>query len=198
MPDLPSATQITDLVSLLAPGLIISGIRVRAITGSTPDLKDRLISYGVISTAYFAAIAPLFNIEGGLELPRWLWSFLQYFALPVCIGVGLAYEYQFKISYIIAEKIRLHIAHHLPASWDYKFEGLPDTTFLLVTLNDGTQIAGLWAKGSFASSSKDERDLLIAEMWDIPEGEAQWEPLTPKRSILICSKDVRHIEFLGV
>lgn len=56
MADLPTAVQITELASLLAPGLIIATIRDRAITGSAPELKDRIFAYGLISTAYFAAV----------------------------------------------------------------------------------------------------------------------------------------------
>ncbi len=197
MADLPTPAQITSLASLLAPGLIISTIRVRAITGSVPDFKDRIFSYGLISTAYFAAVTPLFHVNWGIELTGWLWSFLQYFAVPVLIGIGAAYVYQHKLSYRLAEKAHLHLAHHLPASWDYAFEGMPETSFLLVTLQDGTQVAGRWAKGSFASSSPTERDLLIYEMWEVgADGEA-WTPLNPRRSILICNKDVRFIEFIG-
>ena len=182
---------------MLAPGLLISAIRARAVTGSVPDFKDQAISYGLISTAYFAAVTPLFHVGGGLDLPRWLWSFLQYFAVPVVIGLALSYLYQSGLSYKVAAKAKLHLAHHLPAAWDYVFEALPETAYLLVTLQDGTQIAGRWAKGSFASSSKDERDLLIAEMWSIAdEGEA-WSRLTPSRSILICGKDIRHVELIG-
>jgi hypothetical protein len=48
MADLPNPTEIASLASLLAPGLIISTIRTRAITGSIPDIKDRLVSYALI------------------------------------------------------------------------------------------------------------------------------------------------------
>jgi len=197
MAELPAPAQITNLASLLAPGLIISTIRLRAITGSVPDFKDRIFSYGLISTAYFAAATPLFHVDRGVELPGWIWSFLQYFALPVLIGIAAAYVYQHRLSYRLAEKANLHLAHHLPASWDYAFEGLPESSFLLVTLQDGTQVAGRWAKGSFASSSPSERDLLIHEMWQVGSGDEAWTPLNPRRSILICNKDVRFVEFIG-
>jgi len=197
MADLPTPSQITDLAALLAPGLIMATIRTRAITGSLPDFKDRVIAYGVISTAYFAVVTPLFHVPGGVPINAALWSLLQYGIVPVLLGIASAYLYQTKLSYRIADYARLHLAHHLPASWDYAFENLPETTYILVTLDSGSQVAGRWARGSFASSSKDERDLLIGEMWDVGEEGAAWTPLTPPRSILICGKDIRHIEFFG-
>ena len=197
MSDLPTPTQITDLANLLAPGLVIASIRTRAITGSIPDLKDRVIAYGVISVGYFAAVTPIFHVAGGTEVSAWLWNLLQYFLVPVVVGVLLAYAYQHRISYRLAGLIRLHLAHHLPSSWDFAFQALPECIFVLVTLTDGTQIAGRWMEGSFASSSREERDVLLSELWRVPEDGSEWQQVQPARSVLICGKDVRVIEFFG-
>lgn len=196
MADLPTATDIIQLVGVLTPGLIISSIRVRAITGTAPDIKDRLFAYGVISVGYLAAVTPLFHVPWGIGLAPWAWNLLQYFLLPVLFGIAAAYAYQWRLSYRIADFAGLHLAHHLPASWDYAFEGLPEGLFILVTLNDGSQVAGRWNRGSFASSSKEERDLLLAELWQVGEGSAPWSQVRPARSILISGKDIRYIEFI--
>ncbi len=194
MSDLPSTLEIANLAGLLAPGLIISTIRTRAITGSIPDIKDRLVSYALISTAYFAVVTPLFQALGSKVTPLWVASVLQNFLLPVVLGIALAYVYQWRWSYRLAEKCRLHLAHHLPAAWDYVFEDLPAETFVLVTLEDGTQIAGKMSKDSFASSSKEERDLFIREVWETGDGEKQWTPLNPPRGILLCGQRIKFIE----
>jgi hypothetical protein len=107
MAELPNPTDVANLVSLLAPGLIISMIRTRAITGSAPDIKDRLISYAIISTVYFAVTTPLFNVVGGVSISAWLSSLLQNFALPVIAGIALAYVYQWQWSYKLAERFKL-------------------------------------------------------------------------------------------
>ncbi|MES2443517.1 MAG: DUF6338 family protein [Pseudomonadota bacterium] len=193
MADLPTALEITSLVSLLAPGLIISTIRDRAITGSTPDIKERLISYGIISVGYFAAVSPLFHVSAGVTLPRWLWSFLQFFSIPVLVGIALAYIYQWKWSYRIADKFGLRLAHHIPAAWDYLFGSIPAGTFVLVKLKDGTEVPGRMGPNAFASSSKEERDLLIDELYEI-DGAGTWLPVSPPRHILLCGNDIRHIE----
>jgi hypothetical protein len=198
MADLPSTSQIIDLVNLLAPGLIIASIRTRAITGSLPDLKDRLTAYAVISVGYLAAVSPFFHVEGGIRLIGWLWSILHFFFVPVVLGLVLAYVHQHQLAYRVASIIGLRLAHHLPSSWDYRFESLPASTFLLVTLSDGTQVAGKWAHGSFASSSREERDLLLAEVWEVPSDGSAWKQVQPLRSVLICGKDVRLVEFFNV
>ena len=100
------------------------------------------------------------------------------------------------MSYRLAALARLHLAHHLPASWDYAFAARPRNIFLLVTLRDGAQVAGRWSDGSFASSSRDERDLLIGEVWQATDDEG-WTALQPSRSILISGGEIKHIEFFG-
>lgn len=193
MADLPTAMEITSLASLLAPGLIISTIRNRAITGSTPDIKERIVSYGVISVGYFAAVSPLFHVRDGVRLPVWFWMFLQYFGVPVCAGIVLAYLYQWRWSYRLAARFGLKLAHHIPAAWDYLFESIPAGTFILVKLTDGTEIPGRMGPDAFASSSKEERDLLIDELYEI-DSQGAWNPVNPPRHILLCGKDIRHIE----
>lgn len=194
MAELPSPTEITGLIGLLAPGLIISAIRTRAITGLLPDLKERLLAYGVISTAYFAAVTPLFHIQGGVTLPDWSWNLLHLTVVPFLIGVASAYAYQHRLSYRLAETVKLHLAHHLPAAWDYAFQQRGDS-FLLVTLKDGTQVAGRWGDGSFASSSKEERDLLLSEVWQLNASGQPWTSVNPTRSVLITGSEIRFVEF---
>ena len=193
MAELLNPKQITDLLTLLTPGLIIVTIRTRAISGTYPDYKDRLIAFGLVSVFYFAVVAPFFHVLGGVMVPNWLWKLLQYFIVPAVMGILLAYEYQHKILYRIADAVGLSLAHHLPAAWDYAFEALPAGTFILVTLADGTAIPGKMTRNSFASSSKEERDLLVEELWSI-SAEGNWTRVEPPRSILICGKDIKLVE----
>jgi hypothetical protein len=86
------------------------------------------------------------------------------------------------------------IQAHLPTAWDYLFEGLTPDTFVLVTLLDGTQVAGKMTNNSFASSSKEERDLYIQEVWEIGKKGDQWTPLNPPRGILLCGKNIKFVE----
>ena len=193
MSELPTAIQITSLASLLAPGLIISMIRDRAITGSTPEFKDRVLAYGVISVGYFSAVSPLFHVQGGINLPDWMWNFFQYFAIPIAVGIALAYIYQWKWSYRIADRFGLRLAHHIPAAWDYLFKDIAADTFILVRLADGTEIPGRMGRNAFASSGKDERDLLIDELFQIDDV-GTWTSVQPPRGILLCGQDIQRIE----
>jgi len=196
MSGLPSAAEIISLAGLITPGLIILSIRGRAITWVAPDIKGGLISYALISAAYFAIATPLFHIDAGLSLPYWLWATLQYALIPTILGVALAYVYQSQIIYRAARFFKLELPHHAPTAWDYVAESIAKDSFVLVTLNDRTVIAGKMTEGSFTSSRSVDRDIFIQEMWEVggPDIKGEWQPMVPTRGILICGGDIRYIE----
>jgi len=194
--DLPTVKDIAGLAGLLAPGLLVMSIRARVATGAVPDIKDRLITFAVVSAAYYAAMSPIFHDENGVALRPALWSFLYYFGVPTLVGIAAAYVNQFEIAYRAAERLGLRLAHHIPAAWDYRFERLKRGTYILVTLKSGHFVAGLMGKNSFASSSREERDIYLEEVWDIAS-DGPWSKVTPRRGVLICGSDIRYIEFFS-
>jgi hypothetical protein len=197
MGDLGDPKDVPALLALLAPGFIILWFRSRVVEGATPDFSQQLLNFALVSAAYYGVVAPLFNIEGAVELPTWLWSLLFYFIVPVTIGIvgGWITEHDWEYSW--AEKVGMHFSHRIPTAWDFRFSRLAGGTFLLVTLKDGTTIAGCMAGRSFAASAKDGRDLYIGQVWEVPEGEGDWKQVKPDRGVLICGDDIRYIEFFG-
>ncbi len=193
MAELPTAEEIKGLVSLLAPGLIIQGLMTRVRAGAIPDLKDRLVTYGVISSAYYATVTPIFHWKGGIAVDPWTISLLEYAVLPAIIAVVGAYAVQGEWDYKLADRFKLQLAHHIPAAWDYTFDLIRSGAYLLVTLNDDTVVRGRYTGDSFSSTNKDERDLLLAQVWQADEN-GVWSEKTPKRSIFLCGGDIRHIE----
>lgn len=182
---------------LLAPGLIILGIRTRFKEGAVPDLKDRAVAYAFVSTAYYAVAGPLFHFQGGFALSPWLWSWGHYVFVPIVIALTIVVFDQKEWFYRIANHFGLRLAHHIPAAWDYAFSKLNEGTFVWVKLNSGTEYAGKMGARSFASSSTAERDLYLEEVWQINEGDQPWTPMKPTRGVLLCGKDIQRIEIFG-
>ena len=193
MAELPSPSEIASLASLIAPGLIILGVRSRFRDSTGTQLKDQLVAYAVASSAYYAAIYPLFHVPNGLALPLWLWKFLQYFLVPALVSLVVVAFDQSEVFYKACHKLGLRLSHHIPSAWDFAFSKLIKGTFVLVKLNDGTQYAGVMGKASFASSSTAERDLYIQEVWSVPK-RGPWKVLEPRRGVLLCGKDIRWVE----
>jgi hypothetical protein len=197
MSELGDAKDLPALLALLAPGFIILWFRTRVLEGATPDIKQQLFYFAVVSAAYYGLVAPLFNVAGGVPLQSWLWSLLFYFLVPATIGIAVGLMTQRDWEYVWAEKIGMHFAHRIPTAWDFRFGRLPEGTYLLVTLKDGTTVAGRMGRGSFSASAKDGRDVYISELWDAPDDGGEWTKLEPERGMLICGDDIRHVEFFG-
>lgn len=193
MPDLPTASDITRLVGLLAPGMIILAIRGRFKGGAVPSFQDQIIAYAVTSAAYYAAAFPIFHAPNGMAVWGWAWQLLQYFIVPCVVGMSVVFFDQSEAFYRICRKLRLRLTHHMPAAWDYAFSSMVQGTYVLVKLQDGTLYAGLMGKRSFASTATAERDLYLEEVWSIEEN-GPWKRTEPRRAVLLCGRDIRWVE----
>lgn len=192
------ADQLKALLSALAPGLIILAIRQQFIAGPEPSLQDRILAYGCVSALYYAltnALVPPLTAQGRFE--PWFISFLQYLVFPIIIGLISGYTVKRDVVRRLLLKLGLEPNHHIPAAWDYAFSTLKGETYVIVKMSDGSQVAGYYAGESFASSSRDERDLLVEQVWLIDD-DGTWKQPPSTRSILICGKDIRTVEFVRV
>jgi hypothetical protein len=94
-----------------------------------------------------------------------------------------------------ARWIGLSPVHDIPAAWDWRFSKLPaGGLFVLITLTEGSRVAGFFGSSSFASSDTGERDIYIEEEYDI-DNEEVWTPRQSKVGVMISAREIRHIEF---
>ncbi len=85
--------------------------------------------------------------------------------------------------------------HPIGTAWDRKFYEAEGPMWVLVTLKDGSQVAGLYGdKGSFASSDAGQRDLYLEAVYDVV-GDGPWQPAKREPGIWIRGDEIRHIEF---
>ncbi|TCW29025.1 DUF6338 family protein [Christensenella hongkongensis] len=89
---------------------------------------------------------------------------------------------------------RIDISHPIPASWDYKFSNISDYRYVIITLNDGSTVAGLFSSKSFASSDCDERDIYLEKTYIIDD-DSKWNESKCTDGMLILASSIRTIEF---
>lgn len=184
------------LIAALAPGLIILGIRQRFIAAPQPSFQDRALAYAGVSAIYYAVAHPVIGFcENELRLAFWAGDALEYVVLPIIVGLILGFTSANDVIDGALRRFGLAPIHQIPAAWDYAFSRLRGNTFVLVTLTDGSQVAGFFGRQSFASSSDNERDLLIEDVWTVNDTGPWTKPDTAK-SILLCGKDIRFVEFI--
>lgn len=181
----------------IVPGYIISTFRAHFITGQKLGGTDYLIRLLSLSTVNFTIsgwtiyLAVAWNSDPIVRALVWL---LVLGISPAIIGLisGLASKREWLRR--IYGRLGLQPIHIIPTSWEYKFSTL-NASWLLVVLKDDTKFAGYWSGKSFASSQPDERDLLIEQIFDIPEI-GPWIPTN--KSVFIGPGEIKTIEFIPV
>ncbi|WP_162786576.1 DUF6338 family protein [Hyphomonas sp. CACIAM 19H1] len=190
------APKLTSFFSALAPGFLILFVR-RQFTISIPkSFEDRAISYAAISAVYFAFSVPFFAfLKQNWNVAPEAYRALEYFALPIFLGLTFTWLTKKRPLDRWWYKFGLNPLHHIPSAWDFVFSELDDQKWIIVTLNDGSQVAGKYGVGSFASSDSNERDVYISEVWDIDEG--TWQKPDRHKGVLLCGRDIKAVELIS-
>lgn len=119
------------------------------------------------------------------------------FVSPLLLGLLIGYFNQREIVRKMLQQIGINTIHGCPTAWDYKFSKTDKPEWVLVTLKDGSTVAGLFGSKSFASSEPGDRDLFIQKVWKLPDnGGESWQPASRSAGIWIASDQIKHIEFM--
>ncbi|WXJ78524.1 hypothetical protein MTMBA_06010 [Moorella thermoacetica] len=113
---------------------------------------------------------------------------------PVLVGVIIAHFHCKETFRKALQRFGINPVHPIPTAWDYRFYETNKPVWVLVTMKDGSQVAGLFGSRSFASSEPGERDLYIQEVFRI-DGDEPWQRVPESDGILILGDQIKHIEF---
>jgi hypothetical protein len=195
-----SIEQIYLVLVFLAPGLITLFVRSQLIAGRRPKTFEYAVEYIIVSTLYFAVFLPFVELVLATREPAWLRAILWALMLaifPASIGLILGAGTQKGWWRYLLGKAKLSMVSPYPTGWDWVFGRLGAPIYLLITLEDGSRVAGLFGFDSLAASKPEERDIFIEEIYEF-DGETQWIPRVPKQGILVPYKSIKYIEIWGL
>jgi hypothetical protein len=198
---LESLSDLSLILAVLVPGFVYNAVILKFVPLRQNNQKEFALLRFVTATALiFASCSWLiylvqYNI---LFDPRSLWKALAWFFIiflwPTGIAVvhariiqqdGLGGLYRF---------LRLRPINPVPTGWDWIF-GKLRPYFVIVTLNDGTQIPGYFGPSSLASSDPDHKDIFLEKVYTIPEGGGDWVEVERSAGIHIDGAQIAYIEF---
>ena len=90
--------------------------------------------------------------------------------------------------------LRLRPISPIPTGWDWIFS-TTDPCFVLITLADGTEIAGYFGGRSMASSEPERKDIYIESVYKIPESNGPWEAVEDSLGMYDDGSKIAYIEF---
>lgn len=98
---------------------------------------------------------------------------------PVVLGLITGHFSQSETVLRFLRRLGLNPIHPIPTAWDYKFGNTIGPAWVLVTMKDGSKVAGLFGTRSFASSDAADRGSLYSRSisrhgrWTVAEDTAE-------------------------
>lgn len=187
-------------LAFLVPGFIIQS----TIAISLPRREDpihlsflRFLTFSCVNYAIWSwLIFAVHNVDFFTDSP-WrtarVW-FIIILVGPAIEGLLLGWCRRTELGLRLLQRFGLSPIHPIPTAWDFKFSGISSERYVIVTLNDGSQIHGLFAHDSFASDVAGDRDLFLEKTYR--KTDESWEDVTGQDGILLTSNQIRHIEFI--
>lgn len=195
-----TATDLFFVVAVFVPGFIYDGVLSTFVPRREGRIRELIllrlftgtaVNYAVCSPIiYLLLTGSLFTTSALLASLTWL---VVIFLVPILLGLlsaKAAYEGWVQS---IAAKLGLRQIHPIPTGWDWKFSRV-EPCYVLVTLRDGTQLAGYFGAESMASSDPMHRDLYLERAYSIPEN-GPWEPVSDSEGVYVEGSQIAFIEF---
>ena len=86
--------------------------------------------------------------------------------------------------------------HPTQKPWDYVFNQR-EPYWVIVTLKDGTKIAGSYDSNSFSSNSPAEEQLYLEETWVLNDDGGFERPRESTKGVIILSSEMAHVELFA-
>lgn len=191
------------IVSVLVPGFIYHGVLTNFVALRRYKDKEALILRFLTATAFnYALCSPFIYllVFGLIFSGHPIWQALCWFGIvfvsPVILAVLHARIIQkdgLRRLYLL---LGLRSISPIPTGWDWIFS-TTEPCYVLITLRDGTEIAGYFGRRSMASSEPEHKDIYIERVYRIPSGGGPWEEVERSLGMHVDGSQIAYIEFRG-
>ena len=110
------------------------------------------------------------------------------------LGVVLGVVRQKKLIQIILESLGIHTMDPDPTAWDYCFADAR-APWIKIVLKNGTEVLGIYAGPSLASSDVQHQDIYVEPVYQISDS-GEWAEEKDIKGILITQNEISTITFL--
>jgi Family of unknown function (DUF6338) len=196
-------SSIFFIISVLVPGFIYNGVISNLIPLRRSREREVLFLRSLTATAFnYALCSPLiYLLVFGLIFPyrpvaQGLCWFAIIFVVPVILAILNAWIMQKDGLTRLARMMRLRFINPIPTGWDWIFS-TTGPCYVLITLGDGTEIAGYFGSRSMASSDPERKDIYIEKVYKVPEDGSPWVEVERSLGMHIDGAQIAYIEFRG-
>lgn len=195
---LSSSDALFIAIAFVVPGYIFVWVRSIFLTRRPLKPQEQVIAYIAISSVNIAICSPIVitlmdsqELKSRPVLVGFLWL-ITLMVVPTLGGVLLGIAAQREWLHRTLQYLHLRPVHVMPTAWEWQFSRVDGSTWIIVTLKDGSTIFGLFGGGSFASSEPTERDIFIESVYSAGSDD-RWVPVG--KGVLVPHGEIRCIEF---
>lgn len=187
------------VLALVIPGFLIHAVMAVFTTRQSGRAEASWIypiTIGAVNVAvwswliYLLLTASFFEKHIGWAAAGWAVVLL---VGPALIGLLLGYNVQREWTRRLLHAIGLRPVHVIPTAWDGRFRRDGFVGWILVTLTDGTQVAGFFGGRSWASSEPGERDIYLEQLCHLDD-DRMWRLGDRDKGALIKADAIRFLE----
>lgn len=189
------------VISVFVPGFIYSGVLSNFVPHRSHKEKEALLLRYVTGTAFnYAILSPFIyllvvqHILTAYPIAAAASWFLIVFIAPAALALIRARIIQSDGLAWLYGALKLREINPIPTGWDWIFS-TTEPCFILITLTDGTEIAGFFGKRSMASSDPDHKDIYIENVYTVPKDGDPWQPVDDSLGMHVDGSQIAFIEF---
>ncbi len=196
-----TAQDLFFIVSVLVPGFIGNGVfSIFVPTRAHREWEVLLLRYLTATAFNYAICSPLIYLLLAGELfpastvgQAFSWFFVV-FAAPALLAALAAWIIQRDGLARFFGRLGLRTISPIPTGWDWIFS-TTDPCFVLITLTDGTEIAGYFGRQSMASSDPSRRDIFVERVYTVPNDGGPWHEAERSLGVHVDGAQIAYIEF---
>lgn len=200
---LESNSDLYFILAVLVPGFIYNGILTHFVPLHQNTEKTLILLRLLTATAFnYALCSPIIYLLATnalfprSALLRGITWFVIIFLVPVFLGIIRAWSIQRDSGAWLYRMVKLRPINPIPTGWDWIF-GRTNPCYLLITLTDGTEIAGYFGSKSMASSDPGRKDLYIEKVYRVPVDGSAWTEAEGTLGMHIDGAQISYVEFKG-
>jgi len=187
-------------LAFVVPGFIIHSVIAILFPVGEEKLRFALLRFLAFSCLNYGLWIWLIYIlifsDSLQQHPFWsatLWC-LVVFVGPVFLGLAVGKLSQMQVLRRMLHRLRFRTSHPIPTAWDYKFYKTREARCIIVTMKDGSQVAGMFGWNSFASDAASGCDIYLEEVFTMPRN-GPWRRRNNSDGIWIAGDEIKAIEF---
>ena len=192
-----SFDAVFSTLTFIVPGFIadsVLGLMIPRRSSGTESSVVRFLTFSCFNYALWSWLIYLI-VKTELSITRpsvasALWAFIILLS-PILLGVLVAKARQGGFVTKMLSRVGLPVIQPNPTAWD-QFFITAEPQFVLVTLKDGSTVAGRFGPRSAASSDAIERDLYIESVYRVGE---PWTEIEGNGGVWIRGDEIRYLEF---